>query len=231
MQAAAAPISNRPVSPDDALHVQTEEHIASTNAAGERAAAAPPVLLPVGVAPAFAPTPPFQRYFCQCTGQWLDRQHACPEPTPTQLPSGMPMMPGMELGPEWMTHRVVVDASIYPGGVVPAPGSAAAAATSAVGGLEDLPAHWFLPASAATTVGGPPTELGGSSTVAGGDGGGPAEGEANKNKKKKRRSGVRHKKKGGVTAAEDEGKGKGKEEEGGEEGGKEGGSGQVVAAA
>lgn len=232
MQAAGEPILDRPFNPDDELHVQNEEYIASVSAAGERAAAVSSALLHVGVTPRVAPTRNFQRYFCRCTGQWLDRQHACPEAPPTQLPSGLPIRPGTELGPEWITHRIVVNNSIYPGGVLPAPGSAAAVMTSAVGGgLEALPAHWFLPVSAGTIAGGPPMELGGSSTVAGGDGGGPAEGEAKKDKKKKKNRWVRRKKKGGVTAVEDKGKGKGKEKDGGEEGGEEGGSGEVVTAA
>lgn len=229
-QVAAEPISNRPVNPEDVLHVQTEAQIASINAAGARAAAAPTIRRPVVVAPTSAPTRAFQRYFCRCTGQWLNQPHACPEPPPTRLPSGTAIMPGTVLGPEWMTHRLVVDASIYPGGVVPAPGSAAAMGTSAVGGgLEGLPEHWFGPVPAGKTISGEPTAVGETSAVAGGAGGadeGLAEGRAKKNKKKKRSG--RRKKNGGTAVTEAEGKGKGKEEGGGRE---EGGSGEGVAAA
>lgn len=237
MQVAAEPISNRPVNPDNALHVQTEGQIASINAAGARAAAAPSLRRPVGVAPTSAPTRAFQRYFCRCTGQWLDRPHDCPEAPPAALPSGTPIMPGTVLGPEWMTRRLVIDPSIYPGGVVPAPGSAAAQETSAVGGgAGDIPAHWLRPVPAGTAVGGEPAAVGGTSAVvgdaggAGGTGGGPVEGGAKtKKKKKKKRSAGHQKNKGGATAAKEEGGGN--EEGGREEGGAEAGSGEGVAAA
>lgn len=230
-QVAAEPISNQPVNPDDALHVQSREQIAAINAAGARAAATPPLRRPVGVAPTSAPTPAFQRYFCRCTGRWLTSPHNCPESPPTPLPSAAPIMPGTMLGPEWMTHRLVVDASIYPGGVIPVPGSIAATGTSAVGGGSgDMPAHWFAPVPAGTIVGGEPTAVGETSAVAGGAGGaggGPAEGEAKK-KKKKKKSGNRRKNKG--AAAEEEGDGKGNEE-GGSGGREGGGSGEGVAVA
>lgn len=202
-QVAAEPSSNRPVNPDDALHVQSREQIASINAAGARAAATPPLRRPVGVAPTSAPTRAFQWYFCRCTGRWLTSPHNCPEPPPTPLPSAAPIMPGTVLGPEWMTHRLVVDASIYPGGVIPVPGSAAVTGTLAVGGgTGNMPAHWFAPVPAGTVVGGEPTAVGETPAVTGGAGGGPAEGEAKKKKKKK--SGKRRKNKG-AAAEEEEG--------------------------
>ncbi|MCJ1425127.1 hypothetical protein MMC29_003015 [Sticta canariensis] len=232
---AAEPISNRPVNPDNALHVQTEGQIASVNAAGARAAAAPSLRRPVGVAPTSAPTRAFQRYFCRCTGQWLDRPHDCPEAPPAALPSGTPIMPGTVLGPEWMTRRLDIDLSIYPGGLVPAPGSAAAQETSAVGGgAGDIPAHWLRPVPPGTAVGGEPAAVGWTSAVvgdAGGAGGGPAEGVAKTKKKKKKRSAGRRKKKGGATAAKEEGEGKENEEGGREEGVAEAGSGEGMAAA
>lgn len=230
-QLAAEPISNRPVDPEDALHVQTRGQIASINAAGARAAAVPLLRLPVGVAPTSAPTRAFQRYFCRCTGQWRDRPHNCPEPAPTPFPSAAPIMPGTVLGPEWMTRRLVVDASIYPGGLVPAPGSAAAAETSAVGGgAGDMPARWFGPVPAGTTVGGEPTAVGGTSAGVGGAGGTGEAGEGLAGEAPKKKNKKRRKKKGGaVTTEEGEGKGKGPQEGGGEEGG-EGGSGEGVAA-
>lgn len=219
-QVAAEPISNRPVNPDDVLNVQTEAQIASISATRARAAATTTIRHPVGVAPTSAPTRAFKRYFCRCTGQWLDQPHACPEPPPTQLPSGAPIIPGTVLGPEWMTHRLDVDASIYPGGAVPAPGSAAAMGTSAVGGgLEEMPEHWFGPVPAGITVGGEPTVVGETSAVAGGASAadeGLAEGEAKKNKKKKRSG--RRKKHGGTAVTEEEGKDKGREEGGSGEG-------------
>ena len=127
-----------------------------------------------------------------------------------------------------MTHRLVVDASIYPGGVIPVPGSAAVTGTLAVGGgTGNMPAHWFAPIPAGTVVGGEPTAVGETPAVTGGAGGGPAEGEAKKKKKKK--SGKRRKNKG-AAAEEEEGDGKGNEEDG--SGGREGGgSGEGVAVA
>ncbi|MCJ1464948.1 hypothetical protein MMC07_003563 [Pseudocyphellaria aurata] len=165
-QMEALPRLNRPVNPEDALHIQTQEHIASINAAVARAAAVPPIHLPVGVAPTSAPTRPFERYFCRCSGQWLDQPHDCPEPPPTPFPSAMPILPGTVLGPEWMAHRLIVDERIYPGGMAPAPGSIAAWTTSAVGGgigdlPADLPARWFAPAPFGTEIGPEPTAVAG----------------------------------------------------------------------
>lgn len=208
--------SQQPVNPEDALHVQPAGYADSVGAAAEREAQTEPVR-PRGVAPTSAPTRPFTSYFCRCTGRWLPQRHNCPEPRRTPLPSGQPILPGTVLPRSWYTHELIIDASIYPGGVIPELGSEAAMTTSAVGGGAGEPAErWFAPAVAGPVASGSGAAPGGvaatAAGVAGGEGssaGAPAEtqgaaGEAG-GKKKKRRPRNRAK-----------GKGKGKEREGGE---------------
>lgn len=223
-QVSAEPISNRAAHRDDAVHVQTWEQITSIRAAGARAGAIPWLRRPAGVAPTSVPTRRFQRYFCRCTGKWLDWSHDCPNPPSAPLPSGVAVMPGTVLGPEWMTHRLVIDESIYLEGVLPVR-DRAPAETSAVGqGGGDLSSHWFNPPPPPrrSIVGAKATVVRETSAVGGGmsgAGGVSTEGGAPKRKAKKRKN-------KGVAAPTAEEKGKGKS--GNEGGGKGGGTGQVM---
>lgn len=152
-------IETAPVSIDDMVHVQSLEQINSIeDEADERAANNPqPGQVPFDLSytPTSVPTRPYEAYWCSCRQTWLRYSHDCPEPPTPAFPTTMPIRPGTKLPADWITHRIVVDSSIYPGGVVPKETLAATAPNSAVGGEHgsNLPVRWFAPGPVGFDVG------------------------------------------------------------------------------
>lgn len=152
-------IETAPVNIDDMVHVQSLEQINSIeDEADERAAINPqPGQVPFDLSytPTSVPTRPYEAYWCSCRQTWSSYSHDCPEPPTPAFPTTMPIRPGTELPPDWITHRIVVDPSIYPGGVVPKETLAATAPNSTVGGEHgsDLPVRWFAPGPVGFDVG------------------------------------------------------------------------------
>lgn len=144
-------IETAPVNIDDMVHVQSLEQINSIeDEADERAAINPqPDQVPFDLSytPTSVPTRPYEAYWCSCRQTWLSYSHDCPEPPTPAFPATLPIRPGTELPADWITHRIVVDSSIYPGKVVPKETLAATAPNTAVGDEHgsDLPVRWFAP--------------------------------------------------------------------------------------
>lgn len=152
-------IETVPVNIEDTVHVQSLEQINSIDdEADERAAInSQPDQVPFDLSytPTSVPTRPYEAYWCRCRQTWLSYPHDCPEPPTPAFPTTMPIRPGTELPADWITHRIAVDSSIYPGEVVPKETPAATAPSSAVGGEHgsDLPARWFAPGPVEFDVG------------------------------------------------------------------------------
>lgn len=106
--------------PEDAFHIQSYDFVGSATAAGNarREAAG---TQPSSSTSARAPDAPFQRYFCRCTGRWLARRHNCTQGPMQGRPeqSGAGIAPGSTLPRDWITHKIVVDASVNPESEVP----------------------------------------------------------------------------------------------------------------
>ena len=147
-------VSEEPVSIDDMVHVQTLEQINSIeDEADERVATNPqPGQAPFDLSytPTSVPTHPYEAYWCRCRKIWLTCPHDCPEPPTPAFPTAMPIRPGTELPADWITHRIVVDPSIYPSGILPKGTPAAAASSFPVKGEfgSDMLARWFAPGPA-----------------------------------------------------------------------------------
>lgn len=152
-------IETAPVNIDEMVHVQSLEQISSIeDEADERAAINPqPDQVPFDLSytPTSVPTRPYEAYWCTCRQTWLSYPHDCPEPPTPAFPTSMPIRPGTELPTDWITHRIVVDSSIYPGEGGPKETLAAAAPNNAVGGEygSDLPIRWFAPGPVRLDVG------------------------------------------------------------------------------
>ena len=152
-------VPEEPVNIDDMVHVQSLEQINSIEVeADERAASnyePSQGRFDLSFTPTSVPTCPYQAYWCRCRQIWLSSPHNCPEPPVPAFPTTMPIRPGTKLPADWVTHRIVVDPSIYPGGVVPEEMPAAAASSSALGGEHgcDLPARRFAPGPAGFDIG------------------------------------------------------------------------------
>lgn len=152
-------IESAPVNIDEMVHVQSLEQISSIeDEADERAAINPqPGQVPFDLSytPTSVPTRPYEAYWCTCRQTWLSYPHDCPEPPTPAFPTSMPIRPGTELPADWITHRIVVDSSIYPGEVGPKETLAATAPNSALGGEygNDLPVRWFAPGPVGLDVG------------------------------------------------------------------------------
>lgn len=135
-------IETAPVNIDEMVHVQSLEQINSIeDEADERAAINPqPDQVPFDISytPTSVPTRPYEAYWCTCRQTWLSYPHNCPEPPTPAFPTSMPIRPGTELPADWMTHRIVVDSSIYPG-------------EGEYG--SDLPVRWFAPGPVGLDVG------------------------------------------------------------------------------
>lgn len=114
----------RPVHPrgvaEDAFHIQSYDFVGSATAAGNARREAARTQ-PSSSTSARAPDAPFQRYFCRCTGRWLARRHNCTQGPMQGRPeqSGAGIAPGSTLPRDWITHKIVVDASVNPEGEVP----------------------------------------------------------------------------------------------------------------
>lgn len=150
--------SEAPISIDDMVHVQTLEQINSMEdeADGHVATNPQPGQVPFDLSytPTSVPTNPFEAYWCRCRQIWLSCPHDCPEPPTPAFPTTMPIRPGTELPADWITHRIVVDPSIYPNGILPT-GTPAAAASSGTVKDEfgsDLLARWFAPGPAGVDI-------------------------------------------------------------------------------
>lgn len=147
-------VSEEPVNIDDMVHVQTLEQINSIeDEADERVATNPqPGQVPFDLSytPTSVPTHPYEAYWCRCRQTWLTCPHDCPEPPTPAFPTAMPIRPGTELPADWITHRIVVDPSIYPSGILPKGTPAAAESSCAVKGEfgSDMLARWFAPGPA-----------------------------------------------------------------------------------
>lgn len=152
-------VPEEPVNIDDVVHVQSQEQINSIeDEADERAATYPqPDQLPsdLSYTPTSVPTCPYEAYWCRCRQTWLSYPHGCPEPPTPAFPMTMPLRPGTELPTDWITHRIVVDPSIYPGAVVPGEAPAAAASSFTTEGEygSGIPARWFAPGPAGFDIG------------------------------------------------------------------------------
>lgn len=144
-------IETAPVNIDEMVHVQSLDQISSIeDEADERAAINPePGQVPFDLSytPTSVPTRPYEAYWCSCRQTWLSYPHDCPEPPTPAFPTSMPIRPGTVLPADWITHRIVVDSSIYPGEVGPEQTLTATAPNPAVGGEygSDLPVRWFAP--------------------------------------------------------------------------------------
>lgn len=147
-----------PVNIDDMVHVQSPEQVNSIDdEADERAAInSQPGQVPFDLSytPTSVPTRPYEAYWCSCRQTWLSYPHDCPEPPTPAFPTAMPIRPGTELPADWITHRIVVDSSIYPGELVSKGIQTATAPSSAVVGEygSGLPARWFAPGPAGFDV-------------------------------------------------------------------------------
>lgn len=148
-----------PVNIDDMVHVQSLEQINSIEDEADECATTNAqtgqVPFDLSYTPTSVPTRPYEAYWCHCRQMWLSDPHDCPElPTPA-FPTTMPIRPGTELPADWITHRIVVDPSIYPGGVVPKEIPGAAASSCALEGEygSDIPARWFAPGPAGFDIG------------------------------------------------------------------------------
>lgn len=152
-------VSEEPVNIDDVVHVQSLEQINSIeDEADERVAKNPqPGQVPFDLSytPTSVPTRPYEAYWCRCRQIWLTCPHDCPEPPTPAFPTTMPIRPGTELPADWITHRIVVDPSIYRSGIVPKETPAAAASSCAVEGEfgSDILARWFAPGPAGFDIG------------------------------------------------------------------------------
>lgn len=147
-------IETVPVNIDDMVHVQSSEQINSIDDEADEHAAinSQPgqVHFDLSYTPTSVPTRPYEAYWCSCRQAWLSYPHDCPEPPTPAFPTTMPIRPGTELPADWITHRIVIDSSIYPGEVVPQEALAARALSSAYGKDHgsNLPARWFAPGPA-----------------------------------------------------------------------------------
>lgn len=152
-------IETTPINIDDTVHIQSLEQITSIDEeAIERAAInsqLSQVPFDLFYTPASVPTRPYEAYWCSCRQTWLSYLHDCPEPPTPAFPTTMPIRPGIELPADWITHRIVVDSSIYLGEVVPKQTVAATEPNPAVGGEHgsDLPVRWFAPGPAGFDAG------------------------------------------------------------------------------
>lgn len=131
--------------PDDALHIQPRSFIDDFNVVPQPVeggshslgdSASDDETYPAGR------SPNKKLYFCRCTGEWLPNRHECNRGPLENMPeqSGLAITSRTQLPDGWVTHRVVVDPRMYPGGVMPEQ----TAAGPMVGGQ---PAKYFTPVS------------------------------------------------------------------------------------
>lgn len=85
-------------------------------------------------------------FFCRCAGKWLLDRHKCDRGLLEDMPdqSGLAVRSAAQLPEGWVTHRVVVDPRMYPGGVTPVQTTAG----PMVGGQ---PAKFFTPVAETRT--------------------------------------------------------------------------------
>lgn len=130
--------------PDDVLHIQPRRFIHDFNLVPQATGDS----LQLGYSVPDDGTYPVGRpsskklYFCRCTGEWLPNQHRCNRGPLENMPeqSGLAITSRTQLPDGWVTHRIVVDPTMYTGGVVPEQ----TAAGPMVGGQ---PAMYFTPVS------------------------------------------------------------------------------------
>jgi hypothetical protein len=111
------------MNPDDTLHIQTRSFIYDLNVVRQPLedphpssyVAARDNLYPAGRAPNK------RLFFCRCTGEWLPNRHECDRGPLEDMPdqSGLAVRPDAQLPEGWVTHRIVIDPRMYPGGVAP----------------------------------------------------------------------------------------------------------------
>ncbi len=135
----AGPIKTHP---DDALHIQTRDFIERLNVAPQSEEGFDQLshLAPNDNVYPAGRAPNKKLFFCRCTGEWLADKHECDRGPFEDMPeqSGLAIRSAAELPEGWVTHRIVADPRMYPGGVAPAE----TAAGPTVGGL---PAKYFTP--------------------------------------------------------------------------------------
>lgn len=137
-------VALRKANPEDKLHIQTRDFIDNFNVITQPVGGSHPPNQS-GPSDSFYPggRPPNKTlYFCRCAGRWLINKHECDQgPKENMLEqSGLAITPGAQLPEGWVTHRLVIDPRMYPGGVVPE----RTPAGPMVGGL---PAKYFTPVS------------------------------------------------------------------------------------